>query len=672
MSSDSSISMPMCMLIDHLNPKLSYTVLCNKEELMIYMTEKKSILKELGEEELLLPELVNAALAANERIKYYFTLLQTAQSRALHTDSEFSSLKKEREIAGVENALLDSVVQGAKGLGSGTYRIPYTGEIFSAIKACMQEMSLPILGQGKAHDYDKRLTELLEGWPAGEEALSEQFLQRITSGDRKSGDSLHLLVMDMHRTLNSMQGELSQENIDGSMTYLLEEDDRVMVRAFMAGVNRTAPLKFDHPGLGTTATRICPRLVIQNDIGLTDAHMLVVNIEGMTASIVHTDIHMPRLKFFQSLFDAWDMKWEDALSKRGSDRFEKEVYHLLTGRYTARNFGDLGAFLTHLGSRIVFLIDWNRARKRLGDFLPNKDCIAVLKWAANNEVGHIAFFKLGGERIIYDALLLSVPCAEPLHQILGREKCMEYFKWVLQTAATGLLADSSRSLLQDEIKAELLGQLGSAYEKLMGMCEEHTSLIIEAATAVSDSLLKRDVDFAARSAQKVRVWKGQADEIVRKVRFFSRRSEEASFFTSLINASDDALDHLEEASFLATLILPDALSREVHADLSMMAEIAHRCSQEVLKSLISAREVHKGYSREEMADFLGASDSVMGLEKECDEARRKTVQGSLRESEGDKGFLVCFELTRSIMATASFLANAAGIMHDNILENMGR
>ncbi len=62
---------------------------------------KKGILKELGEEELLLPELVNAALAANERIKYYFTLLQTAQSRALHPDSEFPGLKIEREPPGL-------------------------------------------------------------------------------------------------------------------------------------------------------------------------------------------------------------------------------------------------------------------------------------------------------------------------------------------------------------------------------------------------------------------------------------------------------------------------------------------------------------------------------------------------------------------------------------------
>jgi uncharacterized protein Yka (UPF0111/DUF47 family) len=249
---------------------------------------------------------------------------------------------------------------------------------------------------------------------------------------------------------------------------------------------------------------------------------------------------------------------------------------------------------------------------------------------------------------------------------------MEYFQWVLRTAATGLLAGSSRSLLQDEIKVELLGNFRSAYENLMGICEEHASLITEAANAVVDSLHQRDGDFAAHSAQKVRVWEGQADELVRKIRTLSRRVEDASFFTALINASDDALDHLEKASFFATLIPPDARSKEVHANLSTMAEIAQRCSQEFLKALISAQEVHKGYSREEMADFLRASDNVMGMEKECDEAMRKTIQSILRESEDNKGFLVYLELARSIMASTSSLTNAAGFMHDNILESMKR
>lgn len=61
--------------------------------------------------------------------------------------------------------------------------------------------------------------------------------------------------MDVHRAFNKLQGEISQVQIDGAATCLLKEKDRPMVQAFMAGVNRTAPLKFDHPGLGTTATR---------------------------------------------------------------------------------------------------------------------------------------------------------------------------------------------------------------------------------------------------------------------------------------------------------------------------------------------------------------------------------------------------------------------------------
>ena len=43
----------------------------------------------------------------------------------------------------------------------------------------------------------------------------------------------------------------------------------------MRGLNRTAPLKFDHPGLDTAATRDGERLLIQNDIGTNDAHVLV-------------------------------------------------------------------------------------------------------------------------------------------------------------------------------------------------------------------------------------------------------------------------------------------------------------------------------------------------------------------------------------------------------------
>ena len=112
------------------------------------MVEKRSIVRELGEEELLLPGLVNSALAANDRIKYYFTLLQTSREKAENPQLEFPSLKIERENAGEEDAKLDRVVSEALKKGSDTYSIPFAEEILSRIWGCMDEMLKPLLVAG--------------------------------------------------------------------------------------------------------------------------------------------------------------------------------------------------------------------------------------------------------------------------------------------------------------------------------------------------------------------------------------------------------------------------------------------------------------------------------------------------------------------------------------------
>ena len=62
------------------------------------------------------------------------------------------------------------------------------------------------------------------------------------------------------------------------------------------------------------------------------------------------------------------------------------------------------AYLTFLGSRLVFLIDWSRARKRLRTFAPWRVCLEVLRWAADHDYGHRGFLSLGGEQLIFDAL----------------------------------------------------------------------------------------------------------------------------------------------------------------------------------------------------------------------------------------------------------------------------
>ena len=426
------------------------------------MAGKSGIIFELGESGLLLPEMVNAGLTANDQVKYFFTLLQTAQVHSDHPDLECVNLSREREAAGIESDIFDHVVSGVKKTGPLLYQVPELVSILTGIRRCFHVMQLPVAKNGlpEAEDFDERMKKLLDELPdSHEDVISGRVIEDITRGDPEGPDSLHLLLMDMHKSLNNLQKLISTENIAGAMTYNLQEQDKCLILAFMSGVNRTSPLKFDHPGLGTTATRTNGRLVLQNDIGLTDAHVLVIHVEQTQINITYTDIHMPRLQFFQGLFDSWNMTWEDTRSRKGDATFEKRLFHLSNGSYHTKDEEEQRKFLEFLGSRIVFLIDWNRARKRLRSFLPNKDCVTVLRWSAEHEVGHVGFLQLGGEKLIYDGLEMAarIPLryGEPLYQILGREKTIEYFQWVFNAAAKGLLANHSRLLIQDEIKARI-------------------------------------------------------------------------------------------------------------------------------------------------------------------------------------------------------------------------
>lgn len=646
------------------------------------MTEKREIIRELGEKEILLPTLVNAALLANDRIKYYFTLLQTAVDHAEHPGEDHPGLRTEREAAEVDNTGFDSIVTETVKSGPSAYMVPMADELLSGIKKCMKEMIQPFTVNGNEHgeEFAGRLDALMPGIAPGPDgSLSRDVVDRITSGGRKGEDSLHRLVMDMHKALNKVQGEISQEQIAGAMTYLLNEEDKGLVRSFMAGLNRTAPLKFDHPGLGITATRSGKKLLMQNDIGMTDAHVMVIAIAEGAASITYTDVHMQRLQFFQEMFEDRGVAWSDTLSKALGAR-KGDIYHLTTGTYTANGEDDLRQFLEFLGSRIVFLIDWNRARKRLRNFLPNSDAIAVLKWAADQEVGHIGFLQLGGERLIYDALELSsrapLRYGEPLHQILGREKTREYLQWVLKTATRGLLSNTSKFLLQDEIRAELLRYFRSTHEGVMDICEEHASFTIEVATAVLESLqcIGRGGggDKVALNAKRSKIWERNADDLVNRVRNLARRNVDISYFTELINTADDAMDYLEEASFYTTLVPYNAGSAPVYAELCDMAYIAVKGCREFLKALIAAQYIHKMNNREDMQEFLKGVDSVINLERECDEAIRKAEKMIFELSGDHRELRLHLEIAGNIEMATNSLMKAAFTLRDNLLEEVNR
>ena len=645
------------------------------------LLEKLSIVEELGEKELLVPGLVNSALIANNKIKYYFTLLQSAREKAQQPEKEYSNLKTERITAGENDTSLDTVVNSAMKVEEDSYLIPGSGKIIDSILWCMDEMIKPLLISSwvDAAEFSLRLEELRSKITSGNtELVTGELIQQITSGNREKSDSLHLLVMDMHHELNQLQKAVAVEMIDGASTYMLEKDDKELIKAFMAGVNRTAPLKFGHPGLGTTATRADGKLLIQNDIGETDAHVMVIDVDERDVSITYTDIHMPRLLFFQSLFERFDVEWADTVSRSGKHTLKSGVYHLSVGIFRAENNADAVSFLDHLGSRIVFLIDWNRARKMLKNFMKNRDAIDLLKWAADNDIGHRGFLVLGGEKLVFDSLEMvsRVPIhyGEPLSQVIGREKTIEFFQWSMKRATSGLLENQAHMLLQDEIKTEMLRYFRTVQQELFELCSEHVSFTVEVAISVSDTVIQLlyggETDLPERSARRNKLWESRADDIVNKVRALSRRTEAADFFVKFIVLSDDVLDYLEEASYLLTLAPANVRSKKIMMEISNMAELAREGCQEFLKALYSSQFVRSNFNQEEMQYFLMSVTRIFNIEEDCDVALRKIRRTILAQSADHRESLVALELANNIERSTNSLMIAALTLREDIFENI--
>jgi len=634
------------------------------------MTEKTRILDSLNEQALLLPSLVNRALTANDRVKYRFTLLQAAQAHADRPDAVTSSLRAERLAAGVPDSDLDRVVGDSERLGPGRYRVPASAgivhEVFSDVAEMLEPLRVAEIPESTA--FTQRLQAFAVPECAGDELAADQ-IHGITSGDREAGDSLHLLVMDMHRALNALQGSLASETIVGCRAYGIRDTDRALIAAFMDGINRTAPLKFDHPGLSATATRVGDKLVLQNDIGTTDAHVLVIHVTGRTVTVTYTDVHLPRLLFFQSLFDGYAVEWQDTLSRKDAG-MEDGVYHLCVGRYSARSNLKLRDYLGHLGSRLVFLIDWNRARKRLRLFVPRRAAIDLLKWAADGNIGHMAWLKAGGEQLIFDAMSFAyggqLRPGDRLDDLLTGNRAVQFLRFNLKQALEGLTQGRPASLIADEIRTELASQVRSTEDAMLDTALEHAGLIVELADTVRTALEAAQAGRrheVTTMAQRAKDWETAADRELNNAR--STLLEGDNFMMQLMSAADDIADDLEEAVFHITLS-PEAPDSSIAA-LSKLVEPVANASRELVKALSASRHARRGVPREDMEDFLQAVHAIRTMEHASDLAEREVKRTLASDPRPFAEVFGVVEAARNLEEAADGLMHVALLLRDHVM-----
>ena len=643
------------------------------------MPVKSLMMDELGEQSLLLPQLLGDALAANDRVKFLLTLLQTAEGFADHPDGAVPDLSSERRAAGVGEASFDGALGEVRRCEDGKLFMPGAARLRQAVVEGIAAMRAPLALAGVEGDeaFAAREKALSEALPFFEgDLLPPGIVDAITSADCGRGDSLHILVMDLHKALNALQGELSEESIDGARVWRIDDADRPLIAAFMRGLNETAPLKFDHPGLGTTATRAGGKLILQNDIGTTDAHVLVIHVEGLSVTLTYTDVHSQRASFFQSLFKPFGVEWDDTRSRHGKHLQGEDNYYLCVGRYAAVDQAALERYLAYLGSRIVFLIDWNHTRKVLREFLRKNDGVRLLKWAADQNIGHRGFVKLGGEKLLYEAIefVQQTPLhyGEKLHEALGAEQAMDYLKFVFRAAAEGLMQRRSERFIRDEVKTELARRFHGAQESLLSIGSAHAALTFELATGLHDGLLRfgeggADLDAAATRA---RHWEQEADALVNRVRSLVHRMHKPELYRDLMHEADEAADALEEAAFLATFLPKLAPTADLLAPVTRLSALLVEGAQELVKLFEAACQVRRDGARDDLQDFLEAVDRLIGIEHETDDVERQARGLLLMQAPDFRVLELVTALARALEGAADALARTALMLRDHLLNDV--
>jgi uncharacterized protein Yka (UPF0111/DUF47 family) len=601
---------------------------------------KEKAVAALGQQSLLLPARIKAALAANDRIKFYLSLLQAALQHGLTPGSRDMDWRPElhRLDLDAEDWLLD--LPRAAYLDDGVLVLHPHERFFDRLRSDLATMARPF--DGASAEADLELAERSVSWCGrlevlkAAEGVQPAELEDLTHGDRRRGGSLHILVMDLHKRINGLAASIATEHIDGAHAWQIGRDDIPLVRAFMRGLHRTAPLKFEHPGLDTAVTRDGERLLIQNDIGTNDAHVLVIEVVGNEIRLTYSELHEARFAFFRDMLERLGFRWvlepphTEALLNRG------KPYLVGHATFTASHAGALLAALEATASRIVFVIDWNRAFKRLQLFVGKPVASGLLAAAADGGYGHMAWLLAGGEQLVFGAMQAvdsqSFRIGDRLDQVIGESAAREFLAALLQTSSETLRSGQPVSALADRARvllARALRQRSFEFELLAehaAWCHALAETLVAAIGAGGEP--------ARVGAERARELEHRADQLVAEARTRAVRQGRWEPMARLLSAADDIADALEEASFvlsLAATVDDGSLPGGVHTALERLAQATLSAIQDYVRVVEIARRAGSEQDAGDSEAFLQIVWQMLRAERQCDDLFRQTRILAARE-----------------------------------------
>ncbi len=638
---------------------------------------KSEIIERLGQTDVLLPSLIAQGLAANDRVKARLSVVQTAERHARDPSGVRFDLTDECHAAGIDPMPLEGLVNHASLVAGARIVAPGLGTLGSAIFDDVAAMVRAVKAgdAAKGDAFLERLSHIkAAGWSEPTDTVELALIAKITKISEGGDDGLHRLVMELHKALNQLAALHAEEVIAGAHVYGLQTEDKPAVEAFMRGLESTRKLKFGHPGLATTASRSRTRLVIQNDIGETDAHVVMIGVEPDAVTITYTDVHLARAKFFTGLFQDFPVQWS-GLDRKNAEGLESEVFYLVTGRYPIEGSKRRESFLEAIGASLVFLIDWNKARKVLRAWLPKADAVRVLDWAARNRFGHRGFLELGGSELVASAVHHATPArigfGERLDHALGRDAAVDFLKTVLRVSAETLLGGGSVRQARDRIEADLVRHMQRVDAALLAIAVRQAGLAREIAAGIARFLAEqqaqRPFDRAALAVQARRI-EEKADKIALDARSEIARFDAGPAIERLINRIEEVIDELEQAAFIASLA-PDEIASELLEPLAGLCAVAILGAEAAAAGVAAAADVPDGH-RIDSEDALAAAGRLFEAEHNADAAERAITAVVLRGNFDLKTSLSVLELARALERATDRLAGFGHLLRDHVLADL--
>ena len=646
---------------------------------------KEKAVASLGQQSLLMPAWVKAAMLANDRLKLYLTLLQSAAQHGAAPETPLADWGRELAQVGLhDSGWLQDLVKTAY-FDDRTLVIPQLDQLLDALAADLSIMARPPCDAGRDSHPDllARRNLWLERLQAMEddEGLSRESLANLTHGNRKSGDSFHILVMDLHKQLNAMASEIATENLDGAHVWQIEDADRPLIRAFMRGLLRTAPLKFSHPGLDTAVTRDGSRLLIQNDIGTNDVHVLVIEVEQRTVNLTYSDLHGARFDFFRQMLEEFGFEWTvfDPVTSDGLNA--GKPYQVGRATFKAENDSQLLQGLEAVASRIVFVIDWNRARKRLQNFVRKPLAFSILQRAAQQDWGHMAWLLAGGDRLVFNAMQAvdteAFRVGDRLDDVLGEASAKEFLLELIRISSTMLRQKQPVALVADEARMLLTRVLRQRTFEF-DLLAEHAAYCHALALALCDALengASADATQSTALVLRAKTWERQADHMLIDARQRAERHSRWLPVVDLLEKADDVADALEEAFFIHSMTLGEpvqGLPAPVNQVLRQLADTTLAAIQDQVKAIEIARHVSERGEPVDSELFLQTLWRMLRAERLCDELSRQarmTIVRTLHASPA--GLLLASDLAATIEKASDGLLAAGYALRKMVLTKTG-